>query len=82
MITLDAETARRVRRAADLILRLVADPDAPVHARDPEDHRGLCHRGGNYARQTDEPSLVTCGACTHTVEWDAWCWRRAVDQIR
>ncbi len=69
--------ARAIRAAAHLILQLVPDPDARIHARDANDHkRGLCHRAGNNPRLTDDPRIVDCKACKRSLSWAPWKWQR------
>lgn len=73
-VTLTDKEARELRAAAARILELVPDPDAPMHACGGEivDRATLCGRGGHRPRTTTLPHEVTCKACRHSSEWDAW----------
>lgn len=80
MINLTDAQARELRAMAQRILQLVPDPDSPVHAREIETGRGLCHREGYHPRLTDEPSEVTCNACRSASDWEPWAFRRSEEQ--
>lgn len=78
MIELDDDTAREVRALAARLLRLVPDPDAPIHARDVQagPYTALCRAPSERPRLTDDPDSVTCKRCRGASDYDAWAFRR------
>ena len=81
MIELSDAAVRRLRRALLDVLAELPDPDQAVHASGlgVVDGDALCGSSGQRLRITHAPARVTCRRCRHSLAWDAWLWRTAIE---